>query len=275
MRIVKFSAALLTAALFLSLTACNEKPGSKVLAKVNGTPLTAEDVNFRLQEAHGKTPQTGNKSIDDIINQELLFQKGKQLGLDQDPTFQSKLVALKKMPAGALRLEMARRVFNTQIASKIAVSHQDGKDYYEKNAEQISTELHLQMIMFQDKAKAEEALKKLRGGADFATIARPVMTGQPVPGREPWDLGFIRWDQVPVDFVSEIYRLKPGEISGILGSQPTGFQVVKLLERRQVPKSSYENQSASIINRLRDLKLLQAYKDYLVTLRKEAKIVTF
>jgi peptidyl-prolyl cis-trans isomerase C len=275
MRTIKFSTAMLTACVLLSLTACNEKPGAKVLAKVNGTPLTAEDVSFRLQEAHGKQPQHGKKSIDDIINQELLFQKGRQLGLDKDPSYQSKLAALKKLPPGAQRLEMARRVFNTQIASKIEVSYQDGKDYYQKNADQISTELHLYMAMFEKREQAEDALKKLRAGADFASIARPVMKEAAVPGREPWDLGFVRWEQVPVDFLDPVYRLNPGELSGVLGSQPTGFQIVKLLERRQAPKASYESKSAAVMNRLRDLKLLQAYKDYLETLRKEAKIVTF
>jgi len=265
----------MTATALFGLTGCNGKPSSKVLAKVNGIPLTAEDVSFRLQEAHGKTPQYGNKSIDDVINQELLFQRGMKLRLDQDPSYRQKLAALNAMPPGAKRLEMARRVFNFEIASKIEVSHQEARDYYEKNADQIATELHLELIKFDDKAQAEEAVKKLRAGADLAAIARQLQKPAAAEGKTPWDLGFVKWEQVPVDFLDQVYALKPGQVSGVLGTQHTGFQVVKLLERRQVSQAGYEKMSAGVQNRLRDLKLLTAYNQYLETLRKEAKIVTF
>lgn len=275
MRTQKLSIAIMTATALFCLAACNQKPESKILAKVNGITLTAGDVGFRLEQAHGKNPQYGQKGIDDIINQELLFQKGMQLGLDKDPSYQRTLVALKSKPQGARRLEMARRVFNTQIASTIEVTGQETKDYYEKNADQIATELHLEMIRFDSKAQAEEALLKLHGGADFASIARPVMTGPKVEGREPWDLGFVKWEQVPVDYLEPIYKLNPGELSPVLGWQPTGFQVVKMLAKRTLPRAGYEKKSASVMNRLRDQKLLHAYHAYLETLRKEAKIVTF
>jgi peptidyl-prolyl cis-trans isomerase C len=272
---IKVSAALLTAALLICLTGCNQKPGHKVLAQVNGQVLTAADVSFRLEDAHGKTPQYGKKSINDIINQELLFQQGVRLGLDQDPGYRRQLAKLNQMPRGAKRLEMARRVFSTQIAPMAEVGYQDGKEYYQKNAERIGTELHLNLVRFEQKAQAEEALKKLRAGVDFASVAKPVLPGTTGKGKQPWDLGFVKWEQVPVDFADAIYRLNPGEVSEVLGSQATGFQVVKLLEKRKISRPSYEKISAGVINRLRDLKLITAYNQYLETLRKEAKIVTF
>ena len=266
----------------LLLAGCNGKPvqsrtgqDSKLLAKVNGTPLTQEDVAFRLELAHGNMPQYGDKSIDDIINQELLYQQGLKLGLDTDPSYRRKLVQLANQPPGARRLEMARRVFNTQIASKIDVRYQDGKDYYDKNADRIASELHLEMIRFDKRPDAEEALKKLRGGASFDSIARPVMGDALVDGRKPWDLGFVTWDKIPVDFVTSVYTLKPGQVSEILGSQPTGFQIVKLLASRKTSKAEYSVVSASVMNRLRDLKILEAYNQYVDQLRKDAKIVKF
>jgi peptidyl-prolyl cis-trans isomerase C len=267
---------ILTAALAFGISGCNSRvDSSKVLAKVNGQPLTTEDLSFRRDLGHGNKPQYGNKAIEDIIAQELLCQQGIRLGLDQDPACRSKLMRLERGPAGARRLELARHVFNTQIASKVEVSYQQGKDYYQRNEQRIATELRLQLVKFATRPQAEEALKKLRAGADFASIARPVMGAAAVAGKEPWELGFVRWDQVPVDFAEPLYRLAPGEISGVLGSQATGFQIVKLLAKRRVPKPGYQQVSAGVMNRLRDLKLLEAYDQYLETLKKEAKIVTF
>ena len=256
-------------------TSSADNKDTKVLAKVNGTPITAADIAFRPPEPHGLPTWYPEKTLDDIINQELLYQQGLKLGLDKDPSYRNNLAKLNAMPPGAKRLEMARRVFNTQIASTIEVTYQDGKDYFDKNADRIATELQLEMAKFDKRQDAEDALKKLRGGASVESVARPVMGNKPVDGRMPWDLGFVKWDKVPVDFQEQIYKLKPGEVSDVLGSQGTGFQIVKLLAVRKRPKYDYPAVSAVVMNQLRDLKLLEAYNQYVAQLRKAANIVTF
>src|SRR5690242_5315944 len=140
------------AALFFYSTGCTKAPvgdDSKMVAKVNGVPITTNDVSFRLREAHGRTPQYGQGTLDDTIDQELLSQKAVQLGLDRDPSYRAILPKLRKEPAGARRLELARRVFNTQIASTVDVRHQEGEEYYRRNAGKIATELHLELIRTQ------------------------------------------------------------------------------------------------------------------------------
>jgi peptidyl-prolyl cis-trans isomerase C len=243
--------------------------GSKVLARVNGTPIMADDVNFRLEKAHGGT-DSRSKSLDDIINQELLYQQGVKLGLDKDPSYKAKLADLERQPSGARRLEMARRVFNTQIAAKVNLMPRDGQEYYDRNADRIATELHLELIKSDSRQEAEEALRKIRGGAAFESVARPIMEG-----REQWDLGFVKWEQIPVEFVEPVYKLKPAEVSDILGSQQTGFQIIKVVERRKIGKTAYSAIQGTVMNRLRDLKLLEAYNQYMDQLRKDAKIEKF
>jgi len=247
---------------------------SKVLARVNGSPITAADVAFSHREGHGDEVRR-TKSLDDIIDQELLYQQGLKLGLDKDLSYRQKLAKLDRQPAGARRIELARRVFNTQIASKINLMPKDGKDYFDKNADKIATELHLEFMKFDDKQKAEEALKKIRGGAVFEAIARSVMGTEKVAGREPWNLGFQKWQQIPVDFVDPVYRLKPGEVSEVLGNQQTDFQIVKLVAARKIPKLEYAPISAIVMNRLRDLKLLEAYYQYIAQLKKDATIMKY
>jgi len=262
----------------LGVTGCQDKPqqskGGKVLATVNGTPITADDTNFQIEKGHGGGPKV-TRSPDDVINQELLYQQGLKLGLDKAPDYQALLAKLDKKPPAAKRIEMARRVFNTQIASKIDIRHQDIQEYYTKNTDKITTRLHLLMIKLDDEKQAGETLKKIRGGEKFESVARTVMGSVQIKGREPWDLGFVKWEDVPVDFENTIYGMKNGDVSGVLGNQQAGFQIVKLIESRKGPKVGFDSIHAPLMNRLRDLRLLEAYNQYVDNLRKNAKIEKF
>jgi peptidyl-prolyl cis-trans isomerase C len=101
------------------------------------------------------------------------------------------------------------------------------------------------------------------------------MGSQGSAGREPWDLGFLSWDQIPVDFVDAVYQLKPGEVSEVVRSKRTGHQIFKLFGFRKNPKADFSAASGIIMNRLRDQKVLEAYEQYVADLRKEAKIERF
>jgi len=270
------------AALLSGCTGKEESAGkperaSKVIAKINGTPITEEDLSFRLPGAHGERKASGNqqKALDDVITEELLYQQGLKIGLDKDPGYQAQIARIERQLAHVKRAEMTRRVYNTQVAAKIEITNSDAKNYYDKNADQIAAELHLGVILFNNKEGAEEALEKIRGGAAFESIARGVMGSQVSAGREPWDLGFLSWDQIPADFVEAVYRLKPGEVSNIVSSKRTGYQVFKLLGVRKNPKADFSSMSGLIMNRLRDEKVREAYEQYVDKLKKEAKIEKF
>jgi peptidyl-prolyl cis-trans isomerase C len=253
------------------------KKEGKVVAKINGTPITEEDLNFRLPGVHGQRRAVGNqqKALDDVITEELLYQQGLKIGLDKDPGYQAQIGRLERQLAHAKRAEMMRRVYNTQVAAKTEITNGDAKNYYDKNADQIATELHLGVIPFSSKERAEESREKIRKGATFESIARSVMGTQVSAGREPWDLGFLSWDQIPVDFVDAVYQLKPGEVSEVVKSNRTGYQVFKLFGIRKNPKADFTVLLGVIMNRLRDKKVLEAYEQYVANLRKEAKIEKF
>jgi parvulin-like peptidyl-prolyl isomerase len=270
------------AALLWGCTAKQEVAGkpekeSKVIAKVNGTPITEEDLTYRLHGVHGakNAPEIQQKALDDVITEELLYQQGLKIGLDNDPGYRAQITKLEHQLAIAKRAEMTRRVYNTQVAARVEITHADTKNYYDKNANQVTTELHLGVILFNNKEGAEEALEKIRGGATFESSARSVMGSQMSAGREPWDLGFLSWDQIPIDFVDAVYKLKPGEVSGIVSSKRTGYQVFKLLGARKNPKADFASTSGLIMNRLRDEKVREAYEQYVEKLKKEAKIEKF
>jgi peptidyl-prolyl cis-trans isomerase SurA len=80
------------------------------------------------------------------------------------------------------------------------------------------------------RARAEEALRRLHGGTDFAQVAA---TYSDAP--DALQGGVIGWrnqDRLPDLFVAALAKLKPGQVSDVFRS-PAGFHVLKLIDVRQ------------------------------------------
>jgi len=79
------------------------------------------------------------------------------------------------------------------------------------------------------RARAEQALAQLRGGADFRQVAASFSDApDAVQG------GAFGWREItrlPAIFAEAVKDLKPGEVSGVLRS-PNGFHIVRVNERR-------------------------------------------
>lgn len=79
------------------------------------------------------------------------------------------------------------------------------------------------------KAKAEQALKELQGGADFAQVSAAFSDAP--NALEGGALGWKTTTQLPALFIDALKPLQKGQISPILRS-PNGFHILKLTDRR-------------------------------------------
>jgi len=81
----------------------------------------------------------------------------------------------------------------------------------------------------QQRSRALEVVKRLRGGADFAQVAA-VYSDAPDALRGG-ALGWRQQDRLPELFADALQKMQPGEASPVLRS-PAGFHILKLLDRR-------------------------------------------
>ena len=77
--------------------------------------------------------------------------------------------------------------------------------------------------------RAEDAIERLRSGADFGDLAIAVSDGQ--NALEKGDLGWRRAEEIPSLFGGIVRDMEPGDISDLITS-PSGYHVVQLTDRR-------------------------------------------
>jgi len=131
-----------------------------------------------------------------------------------------------------------------KMAETIEVSDAQVQAYYNSHRETYRTpeRAHVRHILFETankpkdeqekiKAKAQEALKKLKGGADFAKVAKED-SGDPGTKDKGGDLGWVVRGQMVKNFETASFTQKVGEIGDLVPTE-YGFHIVQVLERQE------------------------------------------
>ncbi|MBI3457623.1 MAG: peptidyl-prolyl cis-trans isomerase [Candidatus Rokubacteria bacterium] len=94
------------------------------------------------------------------------------------------------------------------------------------------------------RAKAEAARERVRGGADFAQVAREV-SEDPATAPRGGELGFVARGELLAPFAEVAFSLKPGEVGGPVRTA-FGYHVVKVLEAVPGSKKELKEVAASL-----------------------------
>ena len=135
------------------------------------------------------------------------------------------------------------RLREREVTSKITVSEGEIENFLLEQNERkgAATEYSIAHILVRvpeqaspgqleaRRARAEEALKRLKDGADFAQLAAAYSDAP--DALQGGVMGWRSQERLPELFVEVLAKLKPGDVSNVLRS-PAGFHVLKLFELR-------------------------------------------
>ena len=150
-------------------------------------------------------------------------------------------------------------VDSNAIQQRTTVSAQDVQRYYDDNRARYTTPELMQAshILLKTEGKdeaavkkqAEELLAKIKGGADFAALAKSVSedTGSAPSGG---DVGSFPREKMVKEFSDAAFALKPGEISGLVKSQ-FGYHIIKGGEKKPATTNTLEQVRTQIEDTLK------------------------
>ncbi len=181
-----------------------------------------------------------------------------------------------------------QKFMETQWAGKINITEDEAKEYYSENPKEF--EIHEQVrashilikpdtsdpgidpneAKAQAKVKAQDLLKQIKDGADFAELAK-ANSGCP-SGANGGDLSFFGRAQMVAPFEKAAFALKPGQLSDVVETK-YGYHIIKVTDRKDASEVPFEQAKGNIINRLKLKKQSELANEYIKSLKEKANIV--
>jgi peptidyl-prolyl cis-trans isomerase C len=123
------------------------------------------------------------------------------------------------------------------------------------------------------RAKARQVLAQLKGGADFATLAKEISSDKGSAARGG-DLGFFGRDRMAPEFEKAAFALqKPGDISDVVETQ-FGQHIIQLEARRPSGIKPYEEVREGMVKEIRSIAARDVRSSIAEQLRQDVKVDT-
>jgi peptidyl-prolyl cis-trans isomerase C len=212
-------------------------PPDPVVAKVDGQPIHLSDLKDAAQglpeNMRAIPPQSLYPMLlDQLIDGRALVAEAHKAGLDQDPTVKRQVTAAedRALQTAVLSKEVGPSVTDDAVRARYE------KDVAGKPGEE---EVHAKHILVDSEAEAKKIIAQLKGGADFAALAKQY-SKDPGGAQQGGDLGFFKKDEMVPEFATAAFALQPGQISPDPVHSQFGWHVILVVERRKAEPPSFE-----------------------------------
>ena len=247
-----------------------------VLAKVNGAPITAADVEWKLEtpshEAAKAPPDDKKKAVlEGIVLRELMAQKALSMGLDKDPKYQEDLAKLDAQVADFKRTALSELLLRSEGDRRSTPTDDEARAYFTKNEKRIRTQVHIFQILKRSEAEITEARSMIDRGKSFEEVAASFFPNLP-EGQKPWDLGYLPFYKIPEPWRRTVYDMQPGEMSGVLRGPTDRYWLVKLVEIREDTAMTFESAKEAVIQDMKANKVQHVRESLGKELRAAGKV---
>jgi peptidyl-prolyl cis-trans isomerase SurA len=299
------------------------KTVEEIIARVNNEIITRSELDKARaaaeedakQECQGKcTPEQLRNDIEDrqkntlrdLIDQSLLVQRGKDMGVNVEPEVIKKLDQLrqqnkidsmedleKAVTAQGSNWEdfknnirngiLTQRVISNEVGSHINIGKEEVAKYYNDHKTEfvrpeqvalreieVSTEGKKDEELPELKKKAETALKRVKDGEDFAEIAKRFSDSS--TAKQGGFLGVYKRGELSKQLEDMVFKMKKNELTDVMDTKQ-GYLVLQVLERYEAGEQPLNKVENEIMDHLYSERMEPAMRGYLKTLREQSYVV--
>ncbi len=207
----------------------------KILATVNGKPITDVDVEAFIEAlgqrgAAYRNPQGEAVILEELISQQLLLADAKKNLLEYEEAFKAQLARMKERMLVDYAIQ--------KVIGKVTVTEEEVRKFYEDNKDQLvgGDTVTASHILVEEEAVALDLIEKIKSGEmSFEDAAKSFSTCP--SGKEGGSLGEFGKGQMVPEFEAACYAMEVGEISSPVKTQ-FGYHVIRLdgkKEAAQIP----------------------------------------
>ncbi len=209
--------------------------GSETLATVGDQKVTLADaamIYTTLPPEVGRVPadQLMDGITDQLISETALFEKALEEGMDDSKEMKNRLAAIR-------RSALAEAYLTQQLEARVT-EESLRKQYDEMTAGfEGEKEVNARHILVETEKEAQEIVKEIKDGADFAKLAAEKSTGP--SGPNGGSLGWFAKDAMVAPFAEAAFTLKKGAVSAPVQTQ-FGWHVIKVEDTRTQSPPPFE-----------------------------------
>ena len=295
----------------------------EIIARVNNEIITRSEYEKSRQSAEegaredcqGKcTPeqlkaeieQRQKTSLRDLIDQSLLVQRAKDMGVSVEPELIKRLDAIriqnkiesmeeleKAVTSQGLNWEdfknnirntlLTQRVVSSEVGSHITISDEEVSKYYEAHKKEyvrqeqvalreieVSTQGKKPEEIPDLKKKAETTLQRIKDGEDFGEMAKRFSDSN--TKTQGGFLGLYKRGELSKELEDRVFNMKKNELTEVTETKQ-GFLILQVLEHYDEGEQSLAKVKNEIMDKLYGARMEPAMREYLKTLREQSFVV--
>ena len=295
----------------------------EIIARVNNEIITLSEYEKAKQsaaedaklECQGRcTPEQLQTDIEerqknvlrDLIDQSLLVQRGKDMGVSVKPEVikqldqirtQNKLASIdeleKAVTSEGMNWEdfqsnienhlLTQKVIGSEVGSHITITDDEIQKYYQAHRSEFvrPEQVALREIQVNTqgksadelpalKKKAETALKRVQDGEDFGEIAKRYSESSTKD--QGGFLGVYKRGELAKELEDRVFAMKRNQLTDVLETKQ-GYLILQVLERYDEGQQSLDKVRNEITEKLYNERLEPAVRAYLRTLREQSYVI--
>jgi peptidyl-prolyl cis-trans isomerase SurA len=245
-------------------------------------------------------------ALRDLIDQSLLAQRGKDMGVNVESDvvkqldqirIQNKFDTIEKLESAVTKEGLnwddfknnirnkflTQEVIRREVGSHITIGREDAMKYYEEHkkefvkpeqvalrALEISTEGKKESDLPDLKKKAEDMLRRIKDGEDFATLAKRFSDG--ATAQQGGFLGVYKRGELSKQLEDQVFAMKKNQLTDVIETKQ-GYLILQVLERYEAGEQPFEKVENEIMDHLYSERMEPALREYLKTLREQSYVV--